>query len=89
MERNVKTSLFQKKSISLRINRNVFDQLKKGTKDTKATVKLINLIQTDKAMAKNEKDKQTTAYTTQHRKLKNKQHEPLQKLGVISGAPEG
>ena len=24
---------------------------------------------------------------TQHRKLKNKQHEPLQKLGVISGAP--
>ena len=26
---------------------------------------------------------------TQHRKLKNKQHEPHQKLGVISGAPEG
>ena len=25
----------------------------------------------------------------QHRKLKNRQHEPLQKLGVISGAPEG
>ena len=40
-------------------------------------------------MAKNEKDKQTTAHTTQHRKLKNKQHEPHQKLGVISGAPEG
>ena len=36
-------------------------------------------------MAKNEKDKQT-AHTTQHRKLKNKQHEPHQKLGVISGA---
>ena len=32
-------------------------------------------------MAKNEKDKQTTAHTTQHRKLKNKQHEPHQKLG--------
>ena len=31
---------------------------------------------TDNAMAKNEKDKQTTANTTQHRKLKNKQHEP-------------
>ena len=30
-------------------------------------------------MAKNEKDKQTTAHTTQHRKLKNKQHEPHQK----------
>ena len=26
-------------------------------------------------MAKNEKDKQTTAHMTQHRKLKNKQHE--------------
>ena len=40
-------------------------------------------------MAKNEKDKQTTAHMTQHRKLKNKQHEPPKKLGVISGAPEG
>ena len=41
-------------------------------------------------MAKNEKDKQTTiVHMTQHRKLKNKQHEPHQKLGVISGAPEG
>ena len=39
-------------------------------------------------MAKNENDKQTTAHTTQHRKLKNKQHEPHKK-GVISGAPEG
>ena len=27
-------------------------------------------------MAKNKKDKQTTAHMTQHRKLKNKQHEP-------------
>ena len=26
---------------------------------------------------------------TQHRKLKNMQHKPYQKLGVISGAPEG
>ena len=25
---------------------------------------------------------------TQHRKLKNKQHETHQKLGVLSGAPE-
>ena len=30
-----------------------------------------------------------TARMTQHRKLKNKQHEPPKKLGVISGAPEG
>ena len=29
-------------------------------------------------MAKNEKDKQKTAHMTQHRKLKNKQHEPSQ-----------
>ena len=28
-------------------------------------------------------------HMTQTRKLKNKQHEPHQKLGVISGAPEG
>ena len=48
----------------------------RGTKDTKGTVKLINLKQTDNAMAKNEKDKQTTTHMTQHRKLKNKQHEP-------------
>ena len=27
-------------------------------------------------MVKNEKDKQTTAHMTQHRKRKNKQHEP-------------
>ena len=31
-------------------------------------------------MAKNEKDKQTTAHMTQHRKLTNKQHEPLQPI---------
>ena len=29
-------------------------------------------------MGKNEKDKQTTAHMTQHRKLKYKQHEPHQ-----------
>ena len=41
-------------------------------------------------MAKNEKDKQKTIeHMTQHRKLKNKQHDSHQKLGVISGAPEG
>ena len=40
-------------------------------------------------MAKNEKDKQTIVHITQHRNPKNKQHEPNQKLGVISGAPEG
>ena len=60
---------------------------KRGTKDTKGTVKLINLKQTDNAMAKIEKDKQKTAHMTQHRKLKNKQHEPPKKEGVISGAP--
>ena len=48
----------------------------RGTKDTKGTVKLVNVKQTDNAMAKNEKDKQKTAHMTQHRKLKNKQHEP-------------
>ena len=31
---------------------------KRGTNDTKGTVKLINLKQTDNVMAKNEKDKQ-------------------------------
>ena len=41
-------------------------------------------------MAKNEKDKQTNKNTHDTTyKLKNKQHEPHQKLGVISGAPEG
>ena len=72
---------FQQRSIAI---------IKDGRKMfTKGTV--INLKQTDNAMAKNEKKKknQTTAHMTQHRKLKNKQHEPHQKLGVISGAPEG
>ena len=49
---------------------------RRGTKDTKGTVKLINLKQTDNAMAKNENHKQKTAHMTQHRKLKNKQYEP-------------
>ena len=41
-------------------------------------------------MAKNKKDKQTNnVHMVQHRKLKNKQHEPNQKLGLISGVPEG
>ena len=36
-------------------------------------------------MAENEKS-QTVVHMTQHRKLNNKQHEPHQKLGVISFA---
>ena len=41
-------------------------------------------------MAKNEKtNRQTIEHMTQNRKLKNKQHEPHQKLGVISGDPGG
>ena len=36
---------------------------KRGTKDTRGTVKLINRNQTDNAMAKNEKDKQTNNST--------------------------
>ena len=41
-------------------------------------------------MAKNKKEtnRQTIEHITQHRKLKNKQHELHQKLGVILGAPE-
>ena len=59
-------------------------------KDTRGTVKLINQKQTDNAMAKNEKtNRKTIADMTHNRKLKNKQHEPDQKLGVISGALEG
>ena len=57
---------------------------KRGTKDNKGTVKLINLKQTNNAMAKNEKDNQKTAHMTQHRKLKNKQHEPPKKLKYIA-----
>ena len=56
---------------------------KRGTKDTKGSVNIINLKQTDNAMAKNEKDKQTTTHTTQHRKLKNKQHEPRRRSFTI------
>ena len=42
-------------------------------------------------MAKNEKktNRQTIVHMTQHIKLENKQHEPHQKLEVISGASEG
>ena len=42
-------------------------------------------------MAKNEKktNRQTIVHMTQRIKLKNKQHESHQKLGVISGTPEG
>ena len=32
---------------------------------------------------------QTIVHMTQHRNLNNKQHEPHQKLGVITGALEG
>ena len=49
----------------------IFQYKKRGTKDTKGTVKLINLKQTDNAMAKNEKDKQknnSTHDTTQKTK---------------------
>ena len=45
--------------------------IKRGTKDTEGTVKLINLKQTDNAMSKNEKDKQKTAQMKQHRKVYN------------------
>ena len=34
-------------------------------------------------------NRQTIVHMTQHRKLKNEQHEPHQKLGMISGAREG
>ena len=44
-------------------------------------------------MTKNEKDRHsnndTTYKTSIMRSCKKKQHEPHQKLGVISGAPEG
>ena len=43
---------------SVSINCTLSSKDKRGTKDTKGTVKLINLKQTDNAMAKNEKDKQ-------------------------------
>ena len=56
---------------------------RRGAKDTRGTVKLIDLKQTDNAMAKNEKDRQIIVHMTQHRKLKTKQHEPHQKLWVL------
>ena len=59
---------------------------KRGTKNTKGTVKLINVKQTDNTMAKNEKDKQTTAHMTQHTKRINNTN-PTKKPGAISGAP--
>ena len=34
-------------------------------------------------------NRETIVHMTQHRKLKNKQQESHQKLGVISGAPKG
>ena len=34
-------------------------------------------------------NRQKIVHMTQHRNLQNKQHEPHQKLGVISGAPGG
>ena len=41
-------------------------------------------------MAEKEKDiGQTAVHTTPHRKLKTAQHEPHQKLGLISDALEG
>ena len=76
--------------MAVRIIEKIYNSSKRETKDIKGTVKLVNLKQTDNAKAKNEKDKQKTiVHMTQHRKLKNKQHEPHQKLGVIAGAPEG
>ena len=38
---------------------------------------------------KGKRQTQIIVHKTQHRKLKTKQHEPLQKLGVIAGVPEG
>ena len=58
--------------------------LQKRDERYQGTVKLINLKQTVNAMAKNEKDKQTTAHMTQHRKLKNKQHEPHIATWIVS-----
>ena len=45
---------------------------KREAKDTRETLKLIDRIQTDKAMAKK---RQTAVHKTQNRKLKTKQHE--------------
>ena len=41
-------------------------------------------------MTQNEKDKQTNNSTQETKqKIKNEQHEPSQKMGMISGALEG
>ena len=34
-------------------------------------------------------NRQTIVHMTQHRTRKNKEHEPHQKLGVMSGVPKG
>ena len=54
-------------------------------KDTSGTFKLIDRKQTDNAMAKNEKDKQTNKSTQlQHRRLQTKQKEfPLKYCGNL------
>lgn len=56
------------------------------------TLKLISRKYTENAMAKkiNKKtNRQTTVHQSQQKKIKTEQQEPNQKLGVISGAPEG
>ena len=65
-------------------------KIKRGTKDTRGTVKLINRNKlTTPWLKMKHANRQTIVHVTQHRKLKNKQHEPHQNLGVISDAPEG
>ena len=58
---------------------NVSDECKRGTKDTKGTVKLINLKQTTPLRKMKKTNRQTIVHMRKHRKLKNKQHEPHQK----------
>ena len=48
-------SFFRLNVFETPVNKNISKTLKRGTKDTKGTVKLINLKQTDNAMAKNKK----------------------------------
>ena len=59
---------------------------KRGAKDTHSETHRLKI--NWHSMAKKIK-RHTPVHKTQHRKLKTKQHEPQQKLGVISGAPEG
>ena len=81
-----KTDLFIKNPTL--IFQSAFD--KRGTKDTRGTVKLINRNKLTTLWLKMKKtNRQTKVHLTQHKKLTNRQHEPHQKLGVISGAPEG